>query len=165
MEAAIGTVSNLGIDLARFDRRTRVREAIARDSVRAVPVSAPKPRAHANIKLGVRLSNVLLFLFFISGVLCVVFSYAQLSAVNNANTRMTRELRAAVREQNVLTATLESRIKLDEIAEIAVNEFGFVKLDRRQVIYVDMSGPAKAEVLSNVSLKNIIWDSISGIFN
>jgi len=160
--ASTATANNLGMDLARFDRRTRVRKAVANDLVRAA--TAPKARAHANVRLGVRPSAVFLFLFFISGVLCVVFSYAQLSAVNNANALITRELRTAIREQNVLTATLESRVKLDEIAEIAVHEFGFVKLDRRQVIYVDMSGQEKAEVLTGDSLRNKIRDSLNGIF-
>ena len=159
---AVSSTPAIGMDLARFDRRTRVREAVAGDPVRAVPVAAPKPIAR--VKLGVSPVSVLLFMFMICGVLFVVFSYAQLSALNGTITRTAGELQTAAKEQKVLTAALESRIKLDEISEIAVRDFGFVKLDRRQIIYVDMSGKERAEVLTNVSLINKIRDGVSGIF-
>lgn len=154
---------NIGVDLARFDRRTRVKEAIASDSVRAVPVVTP--RAVSGVKLGLNPAAVFLFMFFMSGILFVVFSYAQLSAINRENAQTLKLLNAAIKEQGVLTAEMESRIKLDEISEIATEQLGFIKLDRRQVIYIDMSGKEKVEVLAEPSLKDKIVDSITGIFD
>ncbi|MCL1819900.1 MAG: hypothetical protein FWG36_04505 [Oscillospiraceae bacterium] len=157
MDVTARSVSELGVDLARFDPRTRVREAVAANQ--EIPVTVR--RTH---RVSLRLSSVLLFIFFMGGVLLLVLSHAQISALSASNSRLTKEMTEAVREQAVLTAALESRITLDEISEIAIRDLGFVKLDRRQITYIDMSGEEKAELYGKVSLKSKITNNISGIF-
>ena len=153
-EAVVNQSSQLAMDLARFDRRTRVQEAVAADDLRAVPRSLPRTRAAAGarvqgITLGVRLSSVILFVYFMGIALLIVFSYAQLHGLSQGNERLSKDLRAAAQKQGVLAADFESKIKLEEITEIAVNELGMVKLDPRQITYINMAGKEKVEIFSD----------------
>gem|GEM_PF-2219939 len=134
--------SAIGYDYARFDRRTRVREAVEGNEARALHMPKAETRA-AGIKLNPGQTAV--FFTFMSILLIIVFSFASLSQVSRANEALAKQLNAAVKEGQMLSATLESRVKLDEIADAAVNRLGMVKPDARQITYIDLSGPEKVE--------------------
>lgn len=169
---AIRETPRIAVDLARFDRRTRVQQAIAADDVRTAPRAVPRPRAEAKtraqgITLGIRPSSVLLFLYFMGIILWIVFSYAQVSSAARENVRLSNELKKAVKESAVLAAEFESKIKLDEITEIATGRLGMVKLDLRQISYINMAGEEKVEIFDDsitlAMIKNKLAEAFSGL--
>ncbi|MCL2084241.1 MAG: hypothetical protein FWH06_03160 [Oscillospiraceae bacterium] len=132
--------SSLGYDLARFDSRSKIRQTVMEDEARAVH----KPKAETRAA-GISFGRIAVFFAFTAIALLIVFSSAMLSEISRTNDALSRELAAAKQERQVLTASLESRIKLDEIADIAFNKLGMIKPDRCQIVYIDLSGPEKVE--------------------
>ncbi len=139
--------TDIGLDYARFDQRTRVKEAVARDAARKMTRVLPRERTAVRTKINVR--PAMLFAYFMGIVLCIVFSYATLSEFSRENAKLTSKIKAAELEHGVLMAAYENRIDMEEVAYRAVNELGMVEPGDQQITYINMSCPEKAEVLSN----------------
>ena len=123
-------------NLARFDPRSRVREA-AQDLA-----AQKKAKAEAAPRIYMRLSPVAFFSFVCAAalLLLIVFSCMQLSVLGIENSRLAKELGALREEEKTLANAETGAVNLSELENYARYELGMVKPDKDHVVYVNLSG-------------------------
>ncbi len=154
--AALKQAPSVAHDLARYDRRSRVKEVVRATQApqKAAVKAAPKSR--------MRVSPVAVALFLAAMLLLflIVYSYMQISVFNVEASALQAELKVLDNEEKELQKKLDSHIDFATIEAQAVQELGLVKLDSSQIIGIDLSGEDHGEVLGEETL----WDSVRGFF-
>lgn len=127
-------------DLARFDPRSRVRDAVREMPAHQSVVSRPKAKAVPRVYMRVSPFAVASFLGAAALLLLIVFSCMQVSVINLENNRLTKELNQLKAEEKQLNRQLDKTVDLKDVESYAQYELGMVKLDREHIVYVDLSG-------------------------
>ncbi|MDL2288630.1 hypothetical protein LJC32_04540 [Oscillospiraceae bacterium OttesenSCG-928-F05] len=154
--SAVKNYDNIGYDLSRFDRRRRVRDALANE-----PVARPRPipsleeqatarkeaktraKAAAAAKAQpVRISPFAVLSYLAVTVLLVwiVFSYMSLNELSVETANLKRELTALQEEAVTLSVQYDQRMDLRAV-EVRAAQLGMVRPASDQVIYMDLSQP------------------------
>ncbi|MEA5038891.1 MAG: cell division protein FtsL [Clostridiaceae bacterium] len=71
-------------------------------------------------------------------LLAVVFSYMQLAQLTNQNDKLRTQIADLQSEENALSAKKEQIYNLAYVEDYAKNVLGMVKLDKSQIVYVDL---------------------------
>ena len=157
MQAAVR--ENVAYDLARFDRRSKVRNAVKEEEqAKAKAAAGTKAKAKANI------SAFAIFSFAISICLAVLMisSVVQLSQLSAASERMEKELTQLREENQLLEIENSRRLSSEKIKEEAEGRLGMQKLDKSQITYLDMGSGNRVEIPENTKLMRDS-DIIAGI--
>ena len=138
---------SVAYDLTRFDQRRKVRSAVSADE--SARVSSRTENA-AKTAAAVRPSvfSVMSFLVIMGLLFMIVYSYMQISMLNETKNEMQNQISDLEQEHAAMLAGYEQKISLSELEEKAINEFGMVKADQEQVQYIDLSGSDYAVVLA-----------------
>lgn len=93
-----------------------------------------------------RVSNVLFaaVLFAFSAVLAVLslFASIKLAAVNDTATRLTKATEELYEQNDILLATIEKSISMDELERYAIEELGMCRctVEQIEIIYISNVG-------------------------
>ncbi|GHU88693.1 hypothetical protein FACS1894202_05300 [Clostridia bacterium] len=145
-----------GHNYGKFDERRRVREAAAADRA---PRAAEKSAARVRRKHTLPLVPTILFIYVMLLLFGLVWLQADLSGKTRSIAAAKKQVEALQTENKVLTAKMESRMDIQRVSEWA-NDFGMNKPDRRQYIYINMSGEETAEVLKRRTILDEAADFI-----
>ena len=162
MAALSGRLENtVAPDVARFDRRRRVKQAYAQEQALREKTAA-RPKAVSRADGQARPSLFVVAVFFAAFLLLflIVYSYMTLSVLNSQNESMKRELAKVTNENAMLQKEYENKVTLSEVADIATTQLGMVVPDRSQVNYIDLSGEDMSIVIQKESPFARVLDSI-----
>ncbi len=144
---ALKRQSELAFDLSRFDARTAVRRAVAVETMPVREKVQRKTQTKRRAAARVSLFTVASFIMAMGLLLLIVYSYVQLSELNEAATGFQKQLQTLKNDEAVMITDYEARISLKEVEDIAVNRLGMVKPEQDQIKYLDLSGGDHAVVL------------------
>lgn len=156
-----GEAGSISKDLSRFDTRRRVRDAY---SVGAIPRvgAAAKTAAKSRAIAAPRISAfaLLVYVTIVALLLMMVYSYMQLNEITIKTSQTQKELTELKKDEIKLKSNIEKRLNLKLIEERAI-ALGMTKPEREQIIYLDMSGGDRAQVLDGKSESPAIFSTIS----
>ncbi len=135
----------IAYDLSRFDRRKRVRDALAQEPV-AVPrtIASPESRSKAvprtQVKSRSRISFVTIMAFIIAAVLmfCIVLNYVHLYEHAIEISALQQELAELKKEAAALKVRNEQNLNVKRLEELAL-DMGMTRPARDQITYIDLS--------------------------
>lgn len=146
-------------DLARFDNRRRVREAVAADVAERPRVHAlPKQKPAVKTKSPLSLWSVLCFMAAMILMYMVVMSYVQAHASAAQAAQMSRQISKLKTEETVLRAEYEQKINLAEIERVAIEELGMIRPTREQIVYLKLAGESHAEKIEDADGQNPLYE-------
>ena len=151
-------------DLARFDPRSRVRDAIKETPAYQKAVSKPRAKAAARVYMRVSPFAAASFLGAAALLLLIVFSCMQISVINIENNRLSRELNQLKTEEKQLGRGQNGSVDLGKIESYAQYELGMVKPDREHIVYIDLSGKDRGIVYDEGSFLKSLGKAASGIW-
>lgn len=159
---------SVAYDLARFDNRRRVQEALAAEPVAraadparvAMPKSAVKAKAKAKsrISLFAMVSYVALFTLF----LFIVMNYMRLNEITIETSRLQSELARLENEEARLKIEYERKTNLREV-DARASELGLYSPGADQIVYIDISRPDRAEIYGSDKPEGFI-DGVRTLF-
>ena len=157
MAALSGRMENtIAPDLARFDKRRRVKQAYAQEQLLREKTVVQE---RAAVRARVSPFAVTAFLAAFMLLFLIVYSYMTLTVLNSQNEAAKREIAKLANENAMLQKEYESKVTLAEVGEMA-RKLGMVKPDRARVTYIDLSGEDKAIVVREESLFARVVDGI-----
>lgn len=129
-------------------------------ALQALPQRKPRPKAVPYGKYGI----VMLCVF--SVLLAIVFSYMQLARLTNENDKLKDRIASLQSEENALDAKKEQLYNLPYVEDYAKNTLGMVKLDKSQIVYLELSGEDRMEVAAEPAAKgSAFWKNIVRSFS
>ncbi len=130
-------------DLSGFDRRTVVREQVARERAASAKRTATRKKSRSIVSGFSVFCSVVVFVMLSS----LLFSYVGLTEASDIN-RQKRETLEELREQNqMLAISRDQRMGALQVRDYAVGKLGMSKIDKSQITYVTTSGGDKFEVV------------------
>ncbi len=157
-------------DLARFDPRSRVREAVRGMPAHQHAISKPRTKTAARAYMRVSPFAVASFLGASALLLYIVFTCMQISVVNVENNKLANELSKLKNEERQLSKQLDNLVDLGGLEAYAQYELGMVKPEREQIVYIDLSGKDHGVVYEEESFLDSVkaafseaWDWVCGL--
>lgn len=116
------------------------------DPYKENPLLKSKKTARDNAKLKAKIMFNILIIFCICGL--TMFRYAQVSQLNYENNKLEKEYDELIKQNELLTISIENARSLNNIREVAENRLQMHKPNKNQIIYVnvpkkDVTLPAK----------------------
>lgn len=143
--------------------------AYERFSTRPGPTVQPEPEklperkpARAAIPYG-KYGAVAVAIFLVLGA--IVFEYMQLARLTNENDRLRTEITSLESEENALKAKREKIYNLPYVEDYAKNVLGMVKLDKSQIVYLELTTEDQMEISEQETRGSAFWQSIIRSFD
>lgn len=129
-------------------------------AIEALPQRKPRARAVPYGKYSVVMACVFAVL------LAIVFSYMQLSALTNQNDKLKTRIATLQSEENALSAKKEQLYNLTYVEQYAKDVLGMVKLDKSQIVYMELAGGDRMEVTqTSAGHGSAFWKNIVRSFS
>jgi len=131
---------NMAYDFSRFDRRTVIKEEVAKEKTRAK--AKRKAMTRPSISGFSIFSAVVVFVMLIA----LLYSYVNLTEASDIN-RQKRTVLEDLREENqMLEISRNQRMGVLQVRDWAVTKLGMSKIDKSQITYVSTSGGDRFEI-------------------
>ncbi|MCL2083051.1 MAG: hypothetical protein FWH04_07440 [Oscillospiraceae bacterium] len=95
----------------------------------------------------ISLNKAAIFVVVIGLLLLIVHCCMQHSELSSGNQKMIKELSDLKKEESNLRNYAGQGVSLSEVEQYAITELGMVKPGAEQVLYVDLAGEEKAEII------------------
>ena len=160
MESAARIRTEVGYDLSRFDRRLRVRDALADEMAERSEKREESVNAVVREKTSARISvfAVIGFLFIMGLQILSVWSGMTLHTVSAESAGLKTDLRKLRAEEATLKSQYERKLNLKDI-EARAEALGMSRPQSGQIVYIDLSSPDHAIVYGREE------DKVSDFFN
>lgn len=127
-------------DLSRFDRRTIVKEQVAKER------AAAKAKNRTKAKTGVSGFSVFCGVVVFVMLVALLYSYVNLTEASDINRRRKAELEDLREEVQMLEISRNQRMGALQVRDWAVTKLGMSKIDKSQITYVSTSGGDRFEI-------------------
>ena len=99
-------------------------------------------------------------------LVAIVFSYMQLAQLTNQNDKLKKEIATLESQENAMSAKREQLYNLTFVEDYAKNTLGMVKLDKSQIVYLELSGGDVMELAAAPEGRSSgFWQSIVRSFS
>ncbi len=145
MESAARVRAEVGYDLSRFDRRLRVRDAVADEMAVRSEKREKTVKETVRKKTAARISAfaVMGFLLIVGLQMLSVWSGMSLHTVSAESAALKSELTKLKAEETALRSQYEKKLNLKDI-ERRAEELGMSRQQGGQIVYIDLSVPDHA---------------------
>jgi len=141
----------IGYDLSRFDRRYRVRQAVAAEEAKHPnmrPIAELKTKAEPAAKqMRLPLFAVLGYMMVFLMMLLVVYSYVQINEVA-ISTSIAQKTLSELKSKNAELKLEYDRMIGEMDLEALAETYGLYAPSEDQIVYIDLSAPDRGEVIT-----------------
>lgn len=153
------TRESVAYDYARFDRRQRVKAAVADEELRTPKKTRPAAKH--------QFPAFEMLAFFGALAICaaIIFSYMQVTTLTDQKTALQKRITELKGEQTALKARQERLLSLSNIEEKAKNDLQMSKFDRSQIEYVSLNNDDEIVVSPKPNDKPLVVAGFIKSFN